>query len=119
MLRGSIDPLNCFQIDGFQQEIETNKDRKPIDIYLDHCNFFAKNNLQKESIEVEHYIFGQNSSASSRNLASSDITSLDPAFSKTQNGGPILHHQIIADVQRGMEAGVPRDELLKRFETVK
>ena len=80
---GPIDPENCFEILPLDEEIEMNNGKKPIEIYLEHCKNFAKNNLKREKIEVESFKIGPKH--------------IRPEL---QAGGlsPIIKQEIIADI---------------------
>lgn len=96
---GPIDPQNCFQIPSLEKEIEENKDRKPLDIYLEHCNNFAKNNLKREKIEVKPFVI------------SSDHVRTDSSSSGLP---PVMKHEICREL-----AELHDDEIADHFEIKK
>ena len=62
--------------------MEKFRDKKPIDIYLQHCKEFSAINLQKESLFVNEYQFSED-----------DFFEID---SKPKKGPQVLSQEIIS-----------------------
>jgi len=49
------EPSNCTDIISLLEEINKSKDKKPVEIFLDHCSEFSKKNI--DSWEVKQTIY--------------------------------------------------------------
>ena len=51
------EPANCIQMQSLEDENKKYKDIKPVDIYLSHCETWAKKNLKTLKVPIVEYKF--------------------------------------------------------------